>query len=146
MCIRDSDEALLRAKADALGVPAVFFPPVQNVKPLLEAADLLLLPSLCMEGLPMLLVEAGLAARAVIASRTDGVPEIIAHEETGLLAEPGDAAALAAAIQKMASDTLLQASLAARLHARVLKEFTVSAMTSAVQGVYESLGHSPPVQ
>ncbi len=49
----------------------------------------------------------------VIASRTGGIPDIVAHEQSGLLIEPGDAAGLAAAILRIHADAALRARLIA---------------------------------
>ncbi|HEY2891951.1 MAG TPA: glycosyltransferase family 4 protein, partial [Dongiaceae bacterium] len=46
-------------------------------------------------------LEAAQAGRAVVASAVDGLPEVVVHEQTGLLVPPGDAAALAAAIASL---------------------------------------------
>jgi glycogen synthase len=48
-------------------------------------------------------LEAMICGKAVIASQTGGVPEIIVDGETGLLVPPDDAGALAAAINELAS-------------------------------------------
>ncbi|NIP82505.1 MAG: glycosyltransferase, partial [Gemmatimonadetes bacterium] len=52
------------------------------------------------EGLGVVLIEALALARPVIASRAGGITDIVRHEETGLLAPPGDASALATAITR----------------------------------------------
>ncbi|MBL0174852.1 MAG: glycosyltransferase [Ignavibacteria bacterium] len=114
----------------------VFFGSVPNVRPLLEAADVLVVPSLRMEGLPMLLVEAGLAGAAVIASRTDGIPEIIDDGVHGMLVPPGDVDALATALSRMLQDQALRVRLASKLRERVLAEFTVEEMTERTLQVY----------
>lgn len=60
----------------------------------------------------LVLIEAMRAGVAVIGTNAGGVPEIIEHEKTGLLVPPGDAAALAAAIERLARDRTLRARLA----------------------------------
>ena len=56
------------------------------------AVDLLLLPSLS-EGMPAVLIEAGLMGTATVASAVGAIPEMIDDGVTGFLAEPGDHAA-----------------------------------------------------
>lgn len=46
-------------------------------------------------------IEALLMERPTVATRVGGMPESVRHEETGLLVPPGDAAALAAAIERL---------------------------------------------
>jgi colanic acid/amylovoran biosynthesis glycosyltransferase len=67
----------------------------------LAAADCFVLPSITaangdMEGIPTVLMEAMATGLPVIASRHSGVPELVEHGRTGLLAEEGDAATVAA--------------------------------------------------
>ena len=130
------DEPAMREALRDLGIAHVFFGSVPNVRPLLEEADVLVVPSLRMEGLPMLLVEAGLAGAAVVASRTDGIPEIIDDGVHGLLVPPGDVEALASALVRMLQDAGLRARLASKLRERVLAEFTVEEMTERTLQVY----------
>lgn len=71
-------------------------------------ADLLCLPSYA-EGLPLVLLEAMANSVPVVASRVGGIPEIVRHEETGLLVEPGDVDALATSIKRLLTDLQLRA-------------------------------------
>jgi len=73
------------------------FPEGEQARVLREI-DALVVPSLWWENSPLTALEALRAGRPVIASRTGGVPEIVAHEQTGLLVPPGDPLALAAAL------------------------------------------------
>ncbi len=77
----------------------------------LEQADVVLVPSR-VEPFGNVAVEALLAERPLVASRVQGLAEIVRDGETGLLAEPGDAAALAEAVARLAADPVLAASLA----------------------------------
>ena len=61
------------------------------------------LPSLA-EGLPTVLIEAMACAVPVVATRIDGVPELINDGSDGLLCEPGDPAALAGALTRLTED------------------------------------------
>jgi glycosyltransferase involved in cell wall biosynthesis len=62
-------------------------------------------------------VEAGLRARGVVASRVGGIPDVAVDGETGLLVEPGDAPALAGAIVRVLTDDELAARLGAAARA-----------------------------
>jgi glycosyltransferase involved in cell wall biosynthesis len=76
------------------------------------------------EAFGLVLLEAGTCALPVVASRVGGIPELIKDGETGLLVEPGDAAALAAALRTLLGDTALAAQLGQRLTARVAADFS----------------------
>jgi glycosyltransferase involved in cell wall biosynthesis len=64
-------------------------------------ARLIVLPSVWYEGFPMILPEAMLHGRPVVASRIGGLPEIVEDGVTGLLSQPGDASDLAAKIRQL---------------------------------------------
>jgi glycosyltransferase involved in cell wall biosynthesis len=71
---------------------------------LLEAADLIVVPSLWSENAPFVIREAFAAGRPVIASDTPLLRESVRHGEDGLLFPVGDSAALRAALQLCATD------------------------------------------
>jgi glycosyltransferase involved in cell wall biosynthesis len=56
------------------------------------------------EGTPVALIEAMAAARPVIATAVGGVPDVVAHERSGLIVPAGDPHALAAAMERLAVD------------------------------------------
>ena len=59
-----------------------------DVAPALAAADVVVLSSRT-EGMPGVLIEAGLSARPVVAYDVGAVSEVVADGETGLLVAPG---------------------------------------------------------
>ncbi len=64
--------------------------------------DLLLFPSYCRrEGYPGVVLEAFQCGLPVIAAKWSGVPELVEHEESGLLVEPRSAAAVQSAIERL---------------------------------------------
>ncbi len=67
------------------------------------ASDIVVLPSF-REGLPNNLVEAAACARPIVATVTDGIPEVVRDGETGLLVQKGDVGGLAAALGRMLGD------------------------------------------
>ncbi len=98
----------------------------------MAGASALLVPSIVApdgdaEGLPSVIPEAMAQAIPVIGSAEGGIAEAVEHEVTGLLVPPGDAAALAAAMARLASQAELRHALgqaafayvSARLNARV---------------------------
>jgi glycosyltransferase involved in cell wall biosynthesis len=66
------------------------------------AADVVTLPSYN-EGLPNVVCEAMLSGRAVVATTVGGIPEIVQHGCTGLLAGAGDVTGLHAALAQVAA-------------------------------------------
>ena len=72
----------------------------EAIYPFLASAALVIVPSR-IEPFGLVALEAAQAGRPVIASAVDGLPEVVAHEQTGLLVPPADATALAAAIASL---------------------------------------------
>jgi glycosyltransferase involved in cell wall biosynthesis len=64
------------------------------------------------DGIPNVLVEAMAAGAPVIATGVSGIPELVEHERNGLLVEPDDPEALAAALLRLHEDRELAARLA----------------------------------
>ncbi|MDD9983100.1 MAG: glycosyltransferase family 4 protein [Gammaproteobacteria bacterium] len=64
------------------------------------------------DGLPNVLMEAQLLGAACVATRVSGTPELIVHEDNGLLVPPRDTAALAAALERAIVDPALRSRLA----------------------------------
>ncbi|NQU19377.1 glycosyltransferase family 4 protein [bacterium] len=79
----------------------------QKIKKFLGICDIFVLPSLY-EGLPLALLEAMAAGKAVIFSNLLCAKKIIADGENGLLAKPADVNSLADAIIKLARDKKLR--------------------------------------
>lgn len=95
---------------------------VRPTWPELAGADVVLVPSR-VEPFGNTAVESLLAERPVIASRTQGLAEIVRDGETGLLVEPGDPGSLAAAVARLADDPELRARLAAQGRQDALARF-----------------------
>ncbi len=93
-----------------------------DIPAILADADLKVLAS-DWEGLPAAILEAMAAGRAVVASQVGGVPELVVHEETGLLVPPQDVAALAEALSRLIQSTLWRRTLGAAGRARVQRCF-----------------------
>lgn len=74
---------------------------------LLAEAAIFAMPSLA-EGLGLSLQEALYGRAACVGSRIGGIPDLILHEQTGLLVPPADPEALAAALRRLMTDSLLR--------------------------------------
>jgi glycosyltransferase involved in cell wall biosynthesis len=85
-------------------------------------------------------VEAGAWGRPVVGSRIDGLDEVVVPGRTGILVEPDDPDALAAALDGLWNDldTLATFGYAAREHVRRL--FTIGHSVDALLALYEDMG------
>jgi glycosyltransferase involved in cell wall biosynthesis len=75
--------------------------------------------------------EAFASGRPVIATKVGDIPEIVQHRENGLLIEPGDTHALAAAIMEFISDPQLAARCAANGLRYATENFSFDKMMEA---------------
>jgi glycosyltransferase involved in cell wall biosynthesis len=103
--------------------------------------DLMVMPSLD-EGLPMTLLEAMAAKRAVIASAVGAVPEVIEHGQNGLLVEPGNAGDLEQAMLLLLNDASLRNRIAENARQSVSR-FSSERMARNYLDFYQRIGHLP---
>jgi glycosyltransferase involved in cell wall biosynthesis len=82
-----------------------------DVLPYLLSVDVVAHCSTSPEPFGRVIVEAMLAGRPVIATRAGGAMEIVTDNQTGLLVEPGNSQALAAAIQRLLEDRAFAAEM-----------------------------------
>lgn len=104
----------------------------------LEAADLLVLPSLH-EGLGIAALEAMAAGLPVVAHDTGPIPEVIIDGETGVLVPVGDAAALAQAIRSLLEDQERARAMGEKGRARVQERFLIDGTADRHAAFYERL-------
>lgn len=105
---------------------------------LLQAADVVVIPSLWHETFSIIAREALLSGTPVIASDVGALPEVISHGENGLLVPHGDATALAAALQTLQDGQLLNRLRAgARAYAPQIK--SMEAHVAEIVAIYQSL-------
>lgn len=97
-------------------------------------ADAFVLPSHA-EGVPIVLMEAMACGLAVVATRINGIPELVVDERTGLLVEPGRPAEMAAAIERLAVDAPLRDRLARAGLEHVRDQYELHASAAAVREV-----------
>jgi glycosyltransferase involved in cell wall biosynthesis len=134
--------AALEAQAARLGIAASVHFTGQLERPraaaYVAAADVFALPIVPqgVDGLPNALLEAMGAGRPIVASHVAGVPDVIEHERHGLLVPTRDAAALAAAINRMLDNNALAARIGAAARQRIERELTWEQTAIRFEEVY----------
>jgi glycosyltransferase involved in cell wall biosynthesis len=106
-----------------------------DVANLLALADIFVMPSLW-EGLPMAVLEAMVARKAIVASAIAGIPEAIVDGREGLLVPAGEAAPLANALRVLLADRERRAQLGEAAASRADREFTVGVMADRYEALY----------
>jgi len=104
-----------------------------------EMADMqvFVLPSLFGEGLPMVVIEAMSVGIPVVASRVEGIPEVIGAEGAGIVVEPNDPASLAAGLASLVSRQVSAREISVAAHRRQAQHYSDVAMAKAVSAVYQ---------
>jgi glycosyltransferase involved in cell wall biosynthesis len=85
------------------------------------------------------LLEAGRCAKATVASRIGGIPEVILHNETGLLVQPGDVQELANATSALLSNPQKRLQLGRAAQKRISEKFSIQAHVAHIINWYEKL-------
>jgi glycosyltransferase involved in cell wall biosynthesis len=106
---------------------------------LMRLADLVVLPSVAAEGLPIACLEAMLVGRPVVAAAVGGLPEVVDHGRTGLLVPPRDPASLTEAITALLADPARALSMGEAGRAAAAGRFTAKRMAMELAAVYEAL-------
>ncbi len=114
-----------------------------DVANVLRSAAVFALPSLS-EALPLALLEAMRAGVPVVASAVGEIPQVLEGGQAGLLAAPGDAAALAAALGQLLAEPGRAQALAARAEQVVLERYSIERMAERYVSVYAAAGLRPP--
>jgi len=132
----------LQALAARHGARAEFLGPVSPaaVRDELARAAVFVLP--CrraangdVDGIPVVLMEAMAAGVPVVSTRISGIPELIEDGVSGLLAEPGDVASLAAALQRVLGDAEFARRLGEAGARRVRERHAIEETSSSLAAV-----------
>jgi len=129
-------EATLRAWAALPGIE--WRGAVADVRPVWAEAHIAVLPSR-REGLPKSLLEAASCGRALVATDVPGCREIARAGENALLVPPDDPAALAQALETLATDADLRARFAAASRALVLSDLAVGPVGARTVALYHRM-------
>jgi glycosyltransferase involved in cell wall biosynthesis len=109
-----------------------------EVRAELARADAFVLPSLA-EGIPVVLMEAMASGVPCVTSPVNGIPELIDHGHSGLLATPGDAQALADQLRRLIADAPLRRRLALAGRAKVERAFHLADNVARLADIFRSL-------
>jgi len=131
--------ASLEARVAALGIGArvTLAGAREDAADLMDACDAFVLSSE-REGLPMTVLEAMRAGRAVVSTRIGGTPEAVVDGETGLLAPVGDAAALGRALGALLADPERRRALGEAGRRRWIERFTAARMVADTEALYRT--------
>lgn len=104
---------------------------------LIKACDFVVVPSVS-EGFGMVVGEAMALGKAVVATETDGIIDMLENKKEGLLVPPKDPKALAEAIEKMVNDKALRQRLATNAKEKI-KQFDTEKIALEWKLYYEEM-------
>ena len=107
--------------------------------PYYSAMDLLVVPSICEEGMPLVALEAFQRGVPVVASRLGGIPELVHDGVNGILVPPGSPEGLSRALVQLACDPALLARLGAQARLSIDDRFSKKLYCNAVATMISEL-------
>ena len=138
-------EADLRAQIERLGlgewVEMAGPRPQNEVIRLVQSADVFVAPCVVGEdgnrdGLPTVLLEAMALGTPCVSTDVTGIPEVVRHEETGLIAPQHDPPALASAIARLLDSPALGKKLADNARQLIESEFDIHSNTAQLRELF----------
>jgi starch synthase len=129
-------DGLRASRSGVLWIPEML--PKPEVIQLLSHATVFSCPSVY-EPLGIVNLEAMACGTAVVASRTGGIPEVVADGETGLLVPPGDAEQLAVALNALLRDPDRARAMGQAGRKRAIAEFGWPAIAGQTAALYAEL-------
>lgn len=112
--------------------------PLSRVYELLGDAKCLIVPSICYEVCPKAILEAYAKSTPVVASRLGGMAELVGHERTGFLFEPGSPVELAKAVRKIFDNPDLTETLRRNARKEYEALYTAERNYNQLIGIFES--------
>lgn len=101
--------------------------------------DFFAAPSVYEGGPGNVYLEAMACARPVIACNTGGIPEVVDHNQTGILVPPHNLDELEAAIVTLATDTARRVQMGKQARARVKRDFSIKTYLDKCERYYQEL-------
>lgn len=127
---------LEETRRSANDLPNVHFLPWQrHLGLILGAADIVVMCS-DNEGVPLLMIEAGLAKKPTVSTRVGSVGDVVEDGATGLLVEREDHEALQHAVERLVRDPMLRERMGLAGHRRAVEKFTTAIANSAHAEMY----------
>ncbi|MGG1576134.1 glycosyltransferase family 4 protein [Fictibacillus sp. NRS-1165] len=117
----------------------------KDIPEILKRSDIFVLPTTS-DTLPISVIEAMFARKAIITTNCGGIPEIIQDNHSGLIAEPGNPQQLAEKLTILLDDPVLRNSLAQNAKCFAEQHLSIASMAGKIEEVYQSFLHGGEMQ
>lgn len=111
----------------------------EEIPDILRILDVLVLSSWAHEGIPQIILQAHASGKAVIGTNVGGIPEVVQHDETGLLVEPRNEEQLAEAMRKLITDDVRRKNLGEQSLAKAKKHYSLDLLCEKTEQIYRQL-------
>lgn len=111
---------------------------IENASNYLKAFDVFTLTSI-KEGLPYVILEAGLAGLPVIATKVGGIPEIIEDGVDGILISPRSVEEVQKSLILLGESSVMRKELGRKLQEKIEKDFKLETMIEKTEAVYKKI-------
>jgi glycosyltransferase involved in cell wall biosynthesis len=126
-------------KDDQLEDLVIFTGHISDMASVYSGLDVVLSASTSPEPLGIVVLECMAMGRPLVAPNHGGAPELMRHEQTGLLFEPKNPSSLASAIERLYKDEALRVRLGHNARQHALETFSVVKHSEKVQKIYDKL-------
>jgi glycosyltransferase involved in cell wall biosynthesis len=130
-------DALTPTELRELGANVRWMGMRDDVKDLLDAADIFVFPSVYREGIPRVLLEAASMALPIVALDVPGSREVVHDGENGFLVRPGDREAMSLAIETLVRSSRLRMEFGQRSRELAVSRFDLEVVAKATRSIYE---------
>jgi glycosyltransferase involved in cell wall biosynthesis len=133
------ERARVLSLIDKMGLKERFHAPgfVEDLAPLLEATDIVVVPSR-LDGMPLIVLESQAAGKPVVASAVGSIPEMLADGEAGYICPTGDLDAFCCRIQQLADDPQLRRRMGTTGMTAVRQRYSAESMIQAYLDVFRA--------
>lgn len=118
---------------------ALIIPFQEEIGKFWDSIDIAVVPSTEPEPFGMVVIEAMLSQKPVVASNHGGPTEIVLHNQTGFLFEPNNKQSLADALEKLVLDADLRKSFGTNGKKRAIAEFSIDSHVKHFEKIFEEL-------
>jgi glycogen(starch) synthase len=139
----DLDEAKLHAEALGLEVRFSGYAPYEDAPARYREADVFVSPTYA-EGFSNTVLEAMASGLPIVSCDAVGVRDCLRHDDNALLVQPGDVAALTAALSRLLADQRLRARLSATALEECRRVYSWPAVAGLIMAAYARVAGQPP--